>query len=221
MLCYFTGRRISGHDESSGDSVSHRSLSVLILAAALAFAGGAAARAQNAAPPPPPKPVSTSGTVQAVAYAPLPAGAHFETQSNDNTELDQETMDLVNKQLADRGYVLDEQGGYVMVVETDLVRGQKQDDPLGQAFANNKEAGIQGRLFSTSQNSLLHPEQPIGSADRLYRISISVYDRASGLYVWRASTTRDNPDLDVTKATREMVPELLSQLGRTVQPPAQ
>jgi hypothetical protein len=198
--------------------VSHRSLSILIFAAALAFAGARPASAQNAAPPPPPKPASTSGTVQAIAYAPLPPGAHFETQANDDTELDQEAIDLVNKQLADRGYVVDQQGGYVMVVEADLVRGQKQDDPLGQAFANNDEAAIQGRLFSTSQNSLLHPEQPIGSPDRLYRISISVYDRASGLYVWRASTMRDNPDLDVAKATREMVPELLSQLGRSVPP---
>jgi hypothetical protein len=105
-----------------------------------------------------------------------------------------------------------------MVVETNLVRGQKQDDPLGQAYADNNGAKVQARLFSTNQNSLLNPQQNIGSADRLYRISVSVYDRASGLYIWRGSVMRNDPDLDVNKASNEMVAELIATLGRTVHP---
>jgi hypothetical protein len=141
---------------------------------------------------------------------------------NNDTELDQEALDLVNQALVGRGYSVDTAGSLVMVVETDLVRGQKQDDPLGQAYADNNGAKVQARLFSTSQNSLLNPQQPIGSADRLFRISLSVYDRASGLYVWRGSVMRNDPDLDVNKASNEMVAALIATLGRTVHPaPAQ
>ena len=184
-----------------------RSLLALLL---LAFAPGAA-WAQAAAPAPTAKP-----DVQAVAYAPIPAGARFETQANDNSELNQEALEKVNAELAGRGYGIAGGAGLVMVIETDLVRGQRQDDPLGQAFANNNEAKVQARLFSSSQNSLLNPQQPIGSADRIYRISVSVYNRASGLYVWRGSVSRSDPDLDVNQASNEMITALMATVGRSV-----
>ncbi|HVY99527.1 MAG TPA: hypothetical protein VHA35_08505 [Dongiaceae bacterium] len=189
-----------------------------LVAFALLLAAMAGARAQSGAAAAP----APAAQVQAVAYAPIPAGAQFETQMNDDSELNQEALDLVNQALAGRGYGVDDAAPLVMVVETDLVRGQKQDDPLGQVYADNDGAKAQARLFSTNQNSLLNPQQPIGSADRLYRISLSVYDRASGLYVWRGSVMRNDPELDVNKASNEMVAALIAALGRTVQPaPAQ
>ncbi|HVT53497.1 MAG TPA: hypothetical protein VHE77_18085 [Dongiaceae bacterium] len=188
-----------------------------MIAATLLLAATAGADAQSTAGQAEPP-----ASVQAVSYAPIAPGAQFETQMNNDTELDQEALDLVNQALVGRGYSVDTAGSLVMVVETDLVRGQKQDDPLGQAYADNNGAKVQARLFSTSQNSLLNPQQPIGSADRLFRISLSVYDRASGLYVWRGSVMRNDPDLDVNKASNEMVAALIATLGRTVHPaPAQ
>ncbi|MES1152845.1 MAG: hypothetical protein ABUL54_13170 [Dongia sp.] len=185
---------------------------MLLLAAATATA-----EAQSAAGQP-----AKSGAVQAVSYAPIAPGAQFETQMNDDSELEQEALDLVNQALVGRGYAIDTAAPLVMVIETDLVRGQRQDDPLGQAYADNNGAKIEGRLFSTNGNSLLNPQQPIGSSDRLYRISLSVYNRANGLYVWRGSVMRNDPDLDVAKASNEMVSALIAALGRTVQPaPAQ
>jgi hypothetical protein len=189
----------------------------LIAGALLLAAGGA--QAQSATTGAAPKPVPT---VEAVSYGPIPPGSQFETQMNDDSELEQETLDLVNQQLAGRDYGVDNAAPYVMVVETDLVRGQKQDDPLGQAYADNNGAKVQARLFSTNQNSLLNPQQNIGSSDRLYRISLSVYDRTSGLYIWRGSVMRNDPELDLNKASNEMVAELIATLGRTVHPaPAQ
>ena len=185
-------------------------------AAVVLLLAAGSAEAQSSANPAGPAP-----NMQAVSYAAIPPGSQFETQMNDDTELDQEALDLVNRSLAGRGYGVDASAPLVMVVETDLVRGQKQDDPLGQAYADNSGAKVQARLFSTNENSLLNPQQPIGPADRIYRISLSVYDRASGLYVWRGSIMRNNPDLDVNKASNEMVAALIATLGRTVQPAPQ
>lgn len=188
-----------------------------MIAGALLLVAPAAGQAQSASNPPEP-----AKSVQAVAYAPIAAGAQFETQMNNDTELDQEALDLVNRALVGRGYGVDSAAPLVMVVETNLVRGQKQDDPLGQAYADNNGAKVQARLFSSNGNSLLNPQQPIGSADRLYRISLSVYNRATGLYIWRGSVMRNDPDLDVNKASNEMVSALIATLGRTVKPaPAQ
>ena len=188
------------------------SLSVLALATALSLASGEA-MAQAAASLPEPGP-----SIQAVDYAPIPAGSTFEVQADD--ELSQDAIERVQAELANHGYAAQDQASLVMVIDTDLVRGQKQDDPLGQAHANNDEAEMQARLFSTSQNSLLNPQQPIGSADRTYRINVSIYDRNSGLYVWRGTAMRNDPNLDVDQASNEMIGALIGAVGKTVAPAA-
>jgi hypothetical protein len=186
------------------------SLSALALTIALCLASGEAA-AQAAASSPEPGP-----SIQAVDYAPIPAGSIFEVQADD--ELSQDAVERVQAELANHGYAAQEQASLVMVIDTDLVRGQKQDDPFGQAHANNDEAAVQARLFSTSQNSLLNPQQPIGSADRTYRINVSIYDRNSGLYVWRGTAMRSDPNLDVDQASNEMIGALIGSVGKTVSP---
>jgi hypothetical protein len=200
---------------SSISAPSPISVSALALAAALALASGPALAQATAAGPAP------GSQIQAVDYAPIPGGAAFELQTNDDDELTQEALTRANNELANHGYAAHDGAPLVMVIEADLVRGQKQDDPLGQVHADNDDAAVQARLFSTSQNSLLNPQQPIGSADRLYRINVSVYDRQSGLYVWRGSAMRNDPNLDVAQATNEMVNALVSAVGKSVQPKPQ
>jgi hypothetical protein len=179
----------------------------LILASGPAFAQAAAAL-------PEPAP-----SIQAIDYAPIPAGAAFDVQADD--DLSQDAIERVQSELVNHGYAAQDQGALVMVIETDLVRGDKQDDPFGQVHANNDEAAVQARLFSTSQNSLLNPQQPIGSADRTYRINVSIYDRQSGLYVWRGSAMRSDPNLDLTQASNEMISALIGAVGKTIGPVAQ
>jgi hypothetical protein len=186
--------------------------SALALVAGLSFVSGDAL-AQAAASLPEPGP-----NIQAVDYAPVPAGSTFEVQADD--ELSQDAVERVRAELANHGYASQDQASLVMVIETDLIRGQKQDDPFGQVHANNNEAEMQARLFSTSQNSLLNPQQPIGSAERTYRINVSIYDRNSGLYVWRGSAMRNDPNLDIDQASNEMISALISSVGKTVAPTA-
>jgi hypothetical protein len=187
--------------------------SVAALVLGLGLASGQAL-AQAAASLPEPGP-----SIQAVDYAPIPAGSVFEVQADD--DLSQDAVERVQAELANHGYAAQDAGPLVMVIESDLVRGDKQDDPFGQVHANNDEAAVQARLFSTSQNSLLNPQQPIGSPDRTYRINVSIYDRQSGLYVWRGSAMRNDPNLDVTQASNEMISALIGAVGKTVQPAAQ
>jgi hypothetical protein len=185
-----------------------RNATALAFAAGLCLAAGQAL-AQAAASQPEPGP-----SIQAVDYAPIPAGSTFELQADD--ELSQDAIERVQSELANQGYAAQDQAALVMVIDTDLIRGQKQDDPFGQAHANNDEAEVQARLFSTTQNSLLNPQQPIGSADRIYRINISIYDRNSGLYVWRGTAMRNDPNLDLTQASNEMIAALIAAVGKTV-----
>jgi hypothetical protein len=164
---------------------------------------------------------ATGGTqVQAVGYAPIPAGSVFEVQTNDDNELTQDAVERIQEALSNRGYAAQDGAPLVMVVETDFVRGEKQDDPLGQVHADNDEAAVRARLFSTSQNSLLNPQETISPAERTYRINLSIYDRQSGLYVWRGSAMRNDPNTDVSQASNEMITALIGAVGKSVKPPA-
>jgi hypothetical protein len=193
-------------------TLMQRLFPALMLAGGLSCASGEAL-AQAAASLP-----ESSPHIQAVDYAPVPAGAIFEVQADD--ELSQDAVERVRSELANHGYASQEQASLVRVIESDLIRGEKQDDPFGQVHANNDKAEMQARLFSTSQNSLLNPQQPIGSAERTYRISVSIYDRKSGLYVWRGTAMRNDPNLDVDQAGNEMISALIGSVGKTVAPTA-
>jgi hypothetical protein len=186
-----------------------------VLALGMAFASDETL-AQAAASLPEPSP-----SIQAVDYAPIPAGSVFEVQANNDDELNQEMIERVQSELANHGYAAQDDSSLVMVIEANLVRGAKQDDPLGQVHADNDGAAVQARLFSTSQNSLLNPQRPIGSPDRTYRISLSVYDRKNGLYVWRGTAMRSDPNLDVTQASNEMISALIGTVGKSVTPVSQ
>jgi hypothetical protein len=175
--------------------------------------GTAEAQAQATAAPALP-----GAEIQALGYAPIPAGAAFELQANDDNELTQDAVTRVKDALANHGYAAHDGAPLVMQIETNLIRGEKQDDPFGQVHADSEEAAVRARLFSTSQNSLLNPQQTIASAERTYRINISVYDRQSGLYVWRGTATRNDPNLEVTQASTEMITGLIGAVGQTVQP---
>jgi len=192
-------------------------VSALALAVGLTF-GAVEAMAQAAAPGP-----AAGQQIQAVTYAPIPEGAAFEVQANDDDELTQETIERVNSELPNRGYAAQDGASLVMVVETDLVRGVEQDNPLAQSYApvagkdhDQVQGQVKAPLFSSTQNSLLNPKPSFGSADRTYRISLAVYDRKSGLYVWRATAMRNDPNLDVTTATNEMVSALVAGVGRSL-----
>jgi hypothetical protein len=185
-------------------------VSALALAAGLSLASGDALAQAAAALP------ESGPNVQTVDYAPIPAGSIFEVQADD--ELSQDAVERVQSELANHGYAAQDRASLVMVIDTDLVRGEKQDDPFGQVRANNDEAEMQARLFSTSQNSLLNPQQPIGSAERTYRINVAIYDRNSGLYVWRGTAMRNDPNLDVDQASNEMISALIGAVGKTVTP---
>ena len=182
----------------------------------LALSGlGASAWGQDT--PPAASPV---GVIDSISYSPIPDGAAFVTQANDSTALTNDALERVNAALARKGYQINNRSNLVLSVETQLVRGVKQDTPVGQLTANNNEAVVQGKLYSSTQNSLLNPQRPISSGSGAYRINLSVYDKTNGLYVWRGSINRSDPSMDINLASDDMVPALIGYLGKTEKPAA-
>jgi hypothetical protein len=180
--------------------------------------------AQN--PPPPvqpdqPLPVGI-GILNAKDYQPISAGSSFDTIVKDPANLDSSNLDntileQVNRELVAHGYRVDHEAGMVMLVDSDLVRGTSKDAVIDKIKGiGGEQNDHQGNVFSTNGNTLLTQTVP-DTHPNTFRISLSVYDRVTGLYLWRGSIERGTSDLTPDKAAEHMVPPLITTIGKSEQ----
>jgi hypothetical protein len=178
-------------------------LALVALAALAALSAGIPAGAQ--APP----------EVVAAAYRDLPAGLAVRLQLLDDSELNLQVRDLIAEQLAAAGHTVAETAPFVLQIETQTATQAADDPSLGSFQATDRSAEIRMNLWSSTEDSLLQGRQDKIGAEARYRISLGLYDSRDGRYYWRgaASTTLDQGD--AAAASRDMVPALLAQFGKT------
>lgn len=184
-----------------------------------------AALAQNnpppASPPPSPEPEVIPvgiGILNATSYHPIAKGTGFDTVIRNPTDptgsaLDNAVLDRVNQELAARGYRVDHEAQLVMLVGGDLVRGSSKDAVVDELRGITPPTK-QGNVFSTNGNTLL-TRIPPDPHPNIFRISLSVYDRQTGTYVWRGAMDRGTSNLTPDQATDRMVPPLVGAIGQT------
>lgn len=158
------------------------------------------------------EPATSSATIDAVTYAPIPPGAVLVTQPETQGEMDDSAWRLANDDLASRGYQIGTESSLVFTVATQLVDRLSSDrGQLGES------AVAEGMQFSSNQQTLLNPDQPINRNDRVFRVTATVYDRANGAFVWRGTAQRSDAEIDATAALRIMLPALLDHFGQSVE----
>lgn len=162
-----------------------------------------------------------TGNLSATAYQPIAAGTAFDTIVQDPTDsakstLEGAALDSINAELVKTGYRIDQNAPLVMLVSTDLVRGTSKEATI-EEFRGDGETGFtyEHNVFSSTKRSLLKKPAP-DTTPNTFRISLSVYDRKTGLYVWRGSIDRGTSDLTPDKATDRMVPPLIAAIGKSV-----
>jgi hypothetical protein len=162
-----------------------------------------------------------TGTLSATAYQPIAAGTSFDTIVQDPTDsakstLEGSALDSVNAELVKAGYRIDQNAPLVMLVGTDLVRGTSKEATI-EEFRGDGDTGFtyEHNVFSSTKRSLLKKPAP-DTTPNTFRISLSVYDRKTGLYVWRGAVERGTSDLTPDKATDRMVPPLVAAIGKSV-----
>lgn len=187
-----------------------RTLSVLAAAAVLGglviVASGFAAAQETK--------VESSARIDAVAYQPIPPGAHLETQPESQSQMDDDAWRQVDADLSGRGYTIGGDGAYVVTVATQLTARLNADQSVGEVTAKKSDPK-NAALFSTEGNTLLNPNDPVNTTDRTFRVNLTVYERASGHYIWRGTVERADAAIDPSTAMREMLPALLDHFGET------
>lgn len=174
---------------------------------------------------------ATIAIASATSYTPIPDGSPLDVVAAADSELATDATELTTITLKQQGYSVSREAPYVVDVAAVLVRGVGQDQESalptqgstrGDQYTNAEESAADepltaGNLFSTEQGALLTPAQP-RRGGHLLRISLSVYDRKSGLYVWRGQIERDSLEVDSDSSLRQMVPALLAHFGEALPP---
>lgn len=161
------------------------------------------------------------GILNATAYQPIPAGTAFDTVVQDPSDsfrssLETTALDRINHELVKRGYQVNNDAALVMLIGTDLIRGASKEETL-EDFRGSGDTGFtyEHNLFSNTRRSLLNRPDP-DTTPNTFRISLSVYDRKTGLYIWRGSIIRGTSDLTPDKASERMIPAIVAVIGQTV-----
>jgi opacity protein-like surface antigen len=165
----------------------------------------------------------------ATSYTPIHHGTALDVSSAANTELASDAVELVSGTLKQHGYNVSYDAPYALDVTAVLVRGVGQDRGVqspyqgsvrGDEYTNADQAPsndplTRGNLFDNSNGAILTPAQP-QQGGHLLRVSLSVYDRKSGLYIWRGQIERDSVNVDVDSSMQQMVPALLAHFGQSL-----
>ena len=131
--------------------------------------------------------------------------------------------------MSQRGHATSPDAGYVMNISAVLVRGIGQDAGLmrleegskrGDQYTNADKSPYgepltAGNLFNSENGAVLSPARP-QTGGHLLRISYEVYDRKSGLYVWRGQVERDSIDVGPDASLQQMIPAVLQHFGSTL-----
>ncbi|MBK8159353.1 MAG: hypothetical protein IPK59_11525 [Rhodospirillaceae bacterium] len=158
--------------------------------------------------------VESSATIETIAYQPIPPGARLLTQPETQSQMDDDAWRQVDADLGARGYAVGGDSDLVVTVATQLVSRLSADRSVSDVNAAKSDPK-NAHLFSTEGGTLLNPQDPINTTDRVFRINMTVYDRPSGHFVWRGTVERSDAALDAATAMREMLPALLDHFGET------
>jgi hypothetical protein len=203
----------------------------LLACSAFALLLGQPATAQDA--PTDWEQASLEGNAVAVAsatsYTPIPAGAALDVSSADSSRLASDAVELTSGTLKLSGYTISRDAPYALDVTAVLIRGvgQEQKAPRanqgttrGDGYTNPENAApgdslTQGNFFDNTRGAFLSPAEP-QRGGHLLRVTLSVYDRKSGLYVWRGQIERDSLEVAIDSSMQQMVPALLAHFGEAL-----
>lgn len=146
--------------------------------------------------------------MQVVGYEKLPPGPKFSVEANANTELARNALARLKEALESRGIDYGHSAQLVMTVSPETVGGnQASTTGFDQSTA----------IFHLTINDTKPPLY--AQVGRQYRISLDLFDRQSGRYLWRGQITDLKPDADPLSATKSMIEKLVNALVLWGAPP--
>ena len=153
--------------------------------------------------------------IAVVGYGKVPAGTALATETTDSGELTTQVDQNLRQALTGKGFTLSDDAGYVFSVTADTTG--RTNSSLGAGPQNNAQVHI---TLDTSQNEFVGGATlPPNKIPHTFRITLNLYERASGHYVWRGEITDLRPDADPIQASGPMIDKLMQSFEKSVGAP--
>jgi hypothetical protein len=144
-----------------------------------------------------------------VGYGKIPAGASFQTELTENSEIANQVDNDLKTVLSKHGFRHSDDAGLVFTITADTTGRDRSEAALAGENLRQDNAQVHITL-----NTLDKTE--IARLPHTYRISLALYDRKSGHYVWRGEITNMRPDADPFGATSPMLEQLVTAMEKSV-----
>jgi hypothetical protein len=140
--------------------------------------------------------------MQTAGYDKFPAGAKFHIRPTQNTELTSYAEARLTEALGLHGFSY---GGSARLVLTIAAERIGSERPPAASFDQN----------STQFHVSIGSSQPplYAQVGHEYRISLDLYDRQSGRFLWRGQISDLEPDADPFAATKPMIGRLVTAMA--------
>jgi hypothetical protein len=139
--------------------------------------------------------------MQVVGYGKFDPGAKFGLERAENTELSTYALARLKEALERHGFTYGKSSRLVMTLAAEKVGGER---PAANTFDQST-----AQFHLSMGDSKPPPNAQIG---RQYRISLDLYDRQSGRYLWRGLITDSRPGDDPFAASKPMVEQLVKAM---------
>jgi hypothetical protein len=140
--------------------------------------------------------------MQVVGYDTFHARAKFRILPTENTELASCVQARLKETLARHGFTYGQSAHLVMTVTAEKLGGERPPVMSFDPSTSQLHVGI-----DTSKPPL-HAQM-----GHQYRISLDLYDRQSGRYLWRGRIADMKPDVDPFAATKPMIERLVKAMA--------
>jgi len=185
-----------------------------MLAAAVLLMATATARAQDKAQDKIAQDKVAQGTlapdtmqVAVVGYGKIPPGAGFQTELVENSEISTHVDESLKSTLARHGLHYSPDATLVFSVGADRTGNNAAAYAADNIARDNSQVHI---TIDTSDTKLT------ATIPHTFRISLALYNRQSGQYVWRGEVTEQRPDADPFDATDPMLERLAAALDKSI-----
>jgi hypothetical protein len=159
------------------------------------------------------------GTLNAVAFEPMPAHAALEVRVLDDSDENLALKREMEAALTGRGFRIGtDDVPLVLTIDTgESVAAWRTDSQTDRVPMMDDRGRLfpQGELEVTRQVRLPLPKTTVVTPPQ-YRIGVTIDDRASGARIWQGWTSADLSQGEPAELASAMVPKLADSLGRTV-----
>jgi len=140
--------------------------------------------------------------MQVAGYDKLPVGAKFRIHPNQNTELTSYAQARLKEALERHGFSYGRSARLVMTIAAEKIGSER---PPAASFDQNS---------AQFHVSIGNSQPPLyAQVGHEYRISLDLYDRQSGRYLWRGQISDLKPDADPFAATKSMIQRLVAAMA--------